>query len=341
MNFGKITRIMLMGGGVDLARFAVDITRRDVGVVVFGGKRQLIEFVDSQQGLQLQDFLRSNGIECIESLDINVDKRSECYIDDTTLGISFGAPWLFRKEFIDRFNGKLLNLHNTRLPQDRGGGGFSWQILRENRLGYCVLHQVDSGLDTGDTVQVREFCYPNSCRIPRDYREVCTEQTLLFLREFLESVIEQRDFRATAQEEYFSSYWPRLHTDTHGYVDWSWKVTDLERFVCAFDEPYSGASTFVEGKRVHLRKACVDHNDGSFHPFQSGIVYRKRCGALFVAAVGGTLIIGEVRDNTGRDVIEQIRLGNKFYTPQEYLDKARSYRAVYTPEGLLHEHDSD
>ena len=71
------------------------------------------------------------------------------------------------------------------------------------------------------------------------------------------------------QLEYLSIYWPRLSTEHHGYVDWSWSLKDIERFICAFDEPYPGASTYIGSRKVHLKEGYADFNDGLFHPFQS------------------------------------------------------------------------
>ena len=55
----------------------------------------------------------------------------------------------------------------------------------------------------------------------------------------------------------FSTYWPRLKTDINGWVDWSLKIDSIERFICAFDEPYSGAKTFLGNKTVSLKSVST------------------------------------------------------------------------------------
>ena len=92
-------------------------------------------------------------------------------VTDNTLGLSFGSIWIFKEDYIKLFDGRLLNTHGARLPQDRGGGGFSWRILRNERLGYSLIHQVDAGIDTGNIVAVDEYVYPHSCRITLDYEK--------------------------------------------------------------------------------------------------------------------------------------------------------------------------
>ena len=42
----------------------------------------------------------------------------------------------------------LINFHGTRLPLDAGGGGFSWKIMREDRIDNQLVHLIDEGIDT-------------------------------------------------------------------------------------------------------------------------------------------------------------------------------------------------
>ena len=137
-----------------------------------------------------------------------------------------------------------------------------------------------------------------------------------------------------SQPEYLSSYWPRLHTDTHGYIGWDWKLEDIERFVCAFDDPYAGAITFVNDRKVRIKNCLSSLSDGTFHPFQTGIVYKITGAALFVAAGDGSLVVRDVFDENGVNVTLDIRVGDRFETPVEYLEEARRFRAVYTSAGL-------
>ena len=47
-------------------------------------------------------------------------------------------------------------------------------------------------------------------------------------------------------------YYPRLSTKINGWIDWSWKPENLERFINAFDEPYEGAKTYLYNDEVYL-----------------------------------------------------------------------------------------
>ncbi|MDD2655124.1 MAG: formyltransferase family protein [Candidatus ainarchaeum sp.] len=335
MRFGKINNYILMGQGEVLFRLAKMVKQRGHGLLVVISPRDRGDKVPVDGGFRsLEDLLKSESIEFMVSQDINNEAALKFRITKNTLGISSGAAWLFKGAFIKLFEGRLINLHGTRLPQDRGGGGFSWRILRGERVGYSIVHRIDEGVDTGSILKCREYVYPHSCRVPADYQKYSASKYIEMLEEFLGEVEKEKDFQEASQQEYFSAYWPRLATDIHGYINWGWKLEDIDRFICAFDDPYKGAATFINGTKARLKKSGTWVNDGPFHPFQKGMVYRISGGNVFVATESGTLILGSVEDDNGASMIQKIKVGDRFYTPAEHLEKAMQFRAVYTSTGL-------
>lgn len=338
MYFGEIDQYVLFGGGQLLCLTAKRLKNKSNFVFVVTSERHSIEIININ-GLSVKfiEFLRDEHIDCIITEDISQDEAVLDKITSNTVGISFGAAWIFGKEFIDLFNGRLLNCHGARLPQDRGAGGFSWRILRDERVGVSLIHQIDSGVDTGDILILKEYIYPHTCRYPIDYQNYSIKQYQILLGNLFSSIEDGKSFTCITQQEYFSSYWPRLATDIHGYIDWSWALRDIERFICAFDDPYNGASTFLNGKKVKLKKCYTSYNDGVFHPFQKGLIYRISEGVAFIAAEQGTLLVNEVFDEKGVNIKQKLHIGDRFYTPMKLIEQAMQYRAVYSPAGLKSE----
>ena len=335
MNFGKINQYILLGGGELLCLTAKKLKQESFLVLVITSERHSIESMTIDGNtLLFTEFLQNNNIDYVISNDITDDCRVVNKITENTIGISFGAAWIFKKKFIDRFNGRLLNCHPSRLPQDRGAGGFSWRILRGDNLGAIVVHQIDPGVDTGNIIIFEEFVFPHTHRYPIDYQEYSIKQYQKLLDVFINLVRDGKSFECLAQQENVSTYWPRLATDIHGYIDWNWKLKDIERFICAFDDPYKGASTFLNGKKVRLKKCYSSFNDGVFHPFQNGLIYRIFAETSFVATECGTLLVNSVLDENGVDIKLNLRIGERFYTPMQYLEEAKQFRAIYTPVGL-------
>src|SRR5690606_35032437 len=135
-----------------------------------------------QDDIKLSDFLVQQHIEHVVVEQIS-DPSVVSFLADTKnyFYLSLGAAWIVKSELIEKlFNNRLFNVHGTRLPQNRGGGGFSWQIMMGNRFGFCVLHQVDGGVDTGDIIATDEFIYPPAARTPSDYEKIYLSKNFSF-----------------------------------------------------------------------------------------------------------------------------------------------------------------
>lgn len=332
-QLGPYSRLVLLGGGEVVRMLCEWAPSNGYAISVITSPRHALEELDGQP---FQTFLEARGINYLVAEKIDTP-AVHAFIGDTqeTFFLSLGAAWLFKAEVTERvFDNKLYNSHGTRLPQNRGGGGFSWQILTANRFGFCVLHQVDGGIDTGDIIATDEFLYPASGRIPADFERVYIAKNFAFIAGLLaETLGKTKAVKPVAQQENFSSYWPRLSTATHAWIDWSNEPQHIERFICAFDSPYAGAQTYLDGKLVHLKGVSVNLQDGIFHPYQAGLIYRINAKWLCVCLSGAALIVEEVLDENGEDIFPTIRVGDRFLTPATALDSSKE-RVIFTPNGI-------
>jgi methionyl-tRNA formyltransferase len=265
------------------------------------------------------DAAKSAGITFVVVNTLSALQSSQAFAHSIDpLCISVGAPWFFTKEFLQSFGRRIYNLHGTRLPKERGGTLFSWQILMGIRTGMCVLHEVTEHIDDGPIVRYEEFLYPAQCRKPADYLVTYQQQNIQFLKTVLsEFNAGSLEFTPMAQPEYLASYLPRLSAEVNGWVDWSWNLVDIERFICAFDYPYPGARTRHRGRVVILRDVYAQSGDGFTHPFQAGLVYRNNGKWLNVSVNGGEIIICSVTDAEGRSLLTEIQPGDRLYSLHE------------------------
>jgi len=326
-----IERIVLLGGGELLAALVRWCQSEDMPISVITSPRHTKELIDGNQ--TLLEFLEKNSVEHLVTSDISSEEASSFLSDlSQAFCLSLGAAWIFRENTIENiFQNRLFNLHGTRLPQNRGGGGFSWQILMGNRLGFCQLHLVDLGVDTGDLVRTEEFLYPPHCRLPKDYEDLYYKKNLNFLLDFIAEIRKSSVVIDTVkQSELFSTYWPRLNTSINGWIDWNESIFSVEKFVCAFGDPYEGAMTFFNNEKVFIKDVMIDFSDPNFHTFQTGIVFRKGPSWISVCANGGTLIIQKMLDEYGTNLINTVKLGDRLITPISYLE-SRTTRVTYSP----------
>jgi methionyl-tRNA formyltransferase len=278
--------------------------------------------------------LSDNEIMCInlESFE-QIGSKVGSIKTKNALFVSFGSPWIFPQNIIkDVFMDRIINIHGTPLPKMRGGTIFSWQILTGQRTGMCLIHKMTDKIDQGPVIAYEEFIYPSFCRKPLDYIKVYEERNFEFVKRLIEKnkIFPNQIFD---QPEYLSSYLPRLKAEVHGWINWNWDLYELERFICAFDEPYAGARCKWRSKTVILKDVWAQSSDGYNHPFQYGNVYRNNGKWINVTVKEGELLICSIRDEHGAELIHKIKVGDRLYTLPKDLSKTIK-RVIKSSQGL-------
>ena len=72
--------------------------------------------------------------------------------------ISYGYRHIIKKNIIDLFPGKIINLHISFLPWNKGADPNLWSFLEDTPKGVSI-HYVNEGLDTGDILVQKEISY--------------------------------------------------------------------------------------------------------------------------------------------------------------------------------------
>ena len=205
-----------------------------------------------------------------------------------------------------------------------------------NRFGFCLLHKVNEKIDNGEVIKFEEFLYSPKARIPIDFKKIYIEKNIIFLTNIIKllskGIFHYDKYRLP---DYLSTYWPRLNTFDNGWIDWSQKPEYIERFICAFDDPYQGARTTINNKiDVFVKKVSLNFQDGSFHPFQSGLIYRKSKEWICVSLIGGAIIIEEIIDVNGNNLFKNLKEGDRFITPLLKLESSK-IRIKYDSKGKV------
>ena len=145
-------------------------------------------------------------------------------------------------------------------------------------------------------------------------------------------------FYLKTQPNYLGRYNPRLNTEIDGLINWDLDSYDLFNFINAFDDPYKGASTYLNnGKlgKLYIKKVHLHGGDSSNHPYMSGIVSRHDKKWIVVSTKSKhMLLIEEILDTNGRNVIKLIKPGDRFNTPSAEIENSKKRRKVYNSKGL-------
>lgn len=320
-------------------------------IIFFGYSEKFKELININKRFNLNSFIITDSDQAkritkkLKFKKINkLDEKFKLYIKKNfeikkTLFVSLGARFIFKKDQIDFLNNNLINFHGTRLPYDAGGGGYSWKILREDRIDNQLVHIVDESVDGGSIIHNQTSIFPNYCKIPIDYEKYRLKQFLKFYKSFINKILKKKKFILKNQIDYIGRYNPRLNTYKDALIDWSINSYDLINFINAFDEPYVGASTYINnGKfgRVFIKSAHLHGGDSSNHPYMSGIVTRKDKKWLVISTSGKHMLLVErVLDKNGKNLISQIKLGDRFYTNKNEINKSKSIKTKYGTKGLI------
>ena len=199
------------------------------------------------------------------------------YIDNDTLGISICSKWIFKKDIINIFNGKLINYHNAKLPQERGAAAYSWRIMRGEKSSELTIHQIVEKIDKGPICEKMQINFKKDLKSPSNYYSFLEKYEKLFFKDFLIKYKKNKKLTFKKIDLSKSYYFPPLDTFSNGWINWSWTCIEICNFINAFSSPFKGASTLLKGNRVFLKDSSVVKTEMKFHPFQSGIITRKKC----------------------------------------------------------------
>lgn len=334
MRFGVIDKVILFGGAPLLVATAKHLRVLGMQVSIYTSPRHATEPLEAT-GVTLAQALQRLDMPFVCTDDINRESGLLSEITESTLGIGMGEAWSFSREVIAHFGGHLLDFMGIPHPRYRGGAHYTWMILHQNLQGGCNLQVINEKMiqgeyDSGAIVKSRSYAFPEWVKIPQDYFDAAVPEEVNFIQEFLDEVRAGRDFPLQEPDESRSLFLPRLNTMTQGWIDWTWTGKEIERFICAFDSPYAGASTHILGVRVHLKSAILDKDEQPFHPFQSGLITRSTAEeGLVIATRSGHLKVKSISPASGETLVRSPSVGDRFVTPASKLETALTYRASY------------
>ena len=320
-------------------------------VVILGQSDVFSKLIEINNSLKLKTIIitsshQSKQIE--KKIDYKIfdklDEKFKKFINEkvkvkNTIFVSHGSRFIFKKDTIENFfMNNLVNFHPSRLPLDSGGGGQSWHIMREDRIDNQAVCLVDEKIDHGDIIDNHTSLIPKKCQIPIDFKTYKLKKFTELYSKFLKEVKNGKSFNLRPQINYLGRYNPRLNTETDGLINWDMDSYDLFNFINAFDEPYRGASTFLDNGnfgKLYLKKVHLHGGDSSNHPYMSGIVSRHDTNWIVVSTKSKhMLLIEEILDNNGKNIIKDIKAGDRFYTPYEEIEKSRKTRTIFNSKGL-------
>ena len=266
---------------------------------------------------ELKKFLKLKNIKYLTTKNLTI-KTIERIDIKNKLVLSAGSPWIFTKRLIKKLGKNFYNVHQSPLPSMKGSVN-PYIILYEIRSFQVCLHKVTSKIDSGKVIYRKNIFIPSNLKTPLQVNNFIQSKNREMLKEFLIKFDKKIKLNDETQNKFFSSYNIRLLSNINGWIDWSHNVDDLDRFIRSFGDPYRGANTFINNKQIRIKFVEKSKQDSARHPEEIGRVIRKFEDYIIVSVNEGSIYIKEIFWKN-KNIISEIKSGDKFYTKMKYLD---------------------
>ena len=317
--------IIFFGGGKLTFEIVSDLLKRsEFTPIIFAAHRHLNEKILNNWTLKKCllkkkiKFFQTEKI-TIRYLKKNLNRKKFFF------AVSIGSPWIFKNDIINLFKKRIYNIHGSDLPKDKGGGGFSWQILQEKKRGFAKIHFLTEGIDEGNIILSSSFKIKDLN--PFLINKIYIKKASYLFKKLVEKIKSGKKIMGTPQNKKNSSYWPRLNSEVHGWINWDWKGNEIYTFIKSFSEPYIGAHTLCKGQKIYIKdsKFLRKYN---FHPFQYGLIFKIDKLGLWVCVKNGCLLIKKFLFEK-KNTKNFLKLGDRLYTPLKILEEAKKERVIY------------
>ena len=96
--------------------------------------------------------------------------------------ISYRYKFIIKKNIID-LNIRIINLHISYLPWNRGADPNLWSIINNTKKG-ITIHYIDEGIDTGDIIYQKEITFTDDDTLESSYNKLNDIIQDLFIENF-------------------------------------------------------------------------------------------------------------------------------------------------------------
>ena len=93
--------------------------------------------------------------------------------------VSYGYRHIIKKDVLDDYPNRVINLHIAFLPWNRGADPNLWSILEDTPSG-VTIHYIDEGVDTGDIIAQRAVAFSDTDTLASSYQKLHIEIQKLF-----------------------------------------------------------------------------------------------------------------------------------------------------------------
>jgi methionyl-tRNA formyltransferase len=168
------------------------------------------------------------------------------------LCIVCGWYWLFGESILKSVPRGFIGLHNSLLPECRGGSPLVWSIiLGKKRIG-CSLFSLACGLDDGPVWAQESIALEETDYIAEALKKVDDIALNMFCRAY---PLLLAGTLASSEQDHSRATYCALRLPRDGKINWDRPAADVYNFIRAQSHPYPGAFTYYESQRLTIWRA--------------------------------------------------------------------------------------
>jgi methionyl-tRNA formyltransferase len=178
-----------------------------------------------------------------------------------------------------------INIHASLLPKYRGAAPINWAIINGDKITGITMMLMDEGMDTGPILLQSEEAIRDE-----DTAATLSERLSLLGAEALIKTLDllKNGLIKPVPQSGDASSAPLLKKD-NGLIKWMLPADKLNNFVRGVN-PWPGAYTFLDGKRIKILKAASVDGSGD-----AGVIFSAKKDELLVGTGKGLLRLLEVQ----------------------------------------------
>jgi methionyl-tRNA formyltransferase len=100
--------------------------------------------------------------------------------EDADFVVSFGHGKIIREPHLSRYAGRIVNVHPSWLPWNRGSNPNLWSWFDRTPKG-VTIHEIDAGIDTGRILCRREIRFGDAETLATSYAKLLADAASLFM----------------------------------------------------------------------------------------------------------------------------------------------------------------
>ena len=210
---------------------------------------------------------------------------------DIIVVVAFGQ--LLPKSMLGFAKKGVVNLHASLLPKYRGPAPIQWAIINgETETGLTTM-LVDEGMDTGDMLLSETVPILNDDTSQTLHDKMADIGAILLVKTL--NGLREGNLHPISQDHSQATYAPMLEKKD-GLINWHQPSHKIEAFIRGMN-PWPGAFTRVDGKRLKIFRATVETSDSDATP---GRVVKGFPDELWVATETQVLSIQEIQSESGK-----------------------------------------